>query len=129
VRYTIQDDAKICLLKGQGLSWLAIAQQLPGRSPGAIAVRYYTRLKTSPARGARQLCDDSQTPLVMDDPGGEEWEVEEICDDRELDDGGLEFLVKWRGGDETWEPSENVAETEALDKYERLRGPVGLGIV
>jgi hypothetical protein len=53
--------------------------------------------------------------VVDDDAGEEEWEVEEICD-RELDDGGLKLLG--------WEPYENVAETEALDEYERLHGPV-----
>jgi hypothetical protein len=26
----------------------------------------------------------------------------EICD-RELDDGGLKLLVRWKGGEETWE--------------------------
>lgn len=55
---------------------------------------------------------------MVDDAGEEEWKVEEICHDRKQDGGGLEFLVKWKSGDETWEPYENVAETEALDKYE-----------
>jgi hypothetical protein len=36
----------------------------------------------------------------------------------------LEFLVKWKRGDETWDPFQNVAETEALGKYERLHGTV-----
>jgi hypothetical protein len=69
-------------------------------------VRYYTKLK-----------------------GEEEWEVEEICGDRTRDDGDLELLVRWKGGEETWEPYENVAETEALDKYERLHGPVTVDTV
>ena len=56
----------------------------------------------------------------------EEWEVGEIYDHRKLEDVGVEFLVKWKGGDETWEPYENVAETEVLDKYKRLHRPVGL---
>ena len=62
--------------------------------------------------------------MVGDDGREEEFPVEEICGDRGLDDGGLELLVKWKGGEETWEPYENVAETEALDEYERLYGPV-----
>ncbi|KAL2144069.1 hypothetical protein VTI28DRAFT_9680 [Corynascus sepedonium] len=37
-------------------------------------------------------------------------------------DGGWELLVKWKDGEETWEPSENVAETEALDEYETFMG-------
>ena len=40
-----------------------------------------------------------------------------------------ELLVKWKGGEETWEPYENMAETEALDEYERLHGQVGVNIV
>lgn len=37
--YTLADDAMILQLKGQGLSWSAIAKQFPGRSAGAIQVR------------------------------------------------------------------------------------------
>lgn len=71
---------------------------------------------------------------MADDAGGEEeWEVEEISDDRKLGDGSLELLVKWKGGEETWEetwePYENVAETEAFDRYERLHGPVTVDTV
>ncbi len=100
-RYTPADDAKILELKGQGLSWSAIAEEFPGRSAGAIQVRYQTKLKTT-----------------------EEWEVEEICGKNRRDDGGWELHVKWKGGEETWEPYDYVAETEALDEYERLYGPV-----
>jgi hypothetical protein len=83
------------------------------------------RTADHPSRsGAPQLFDCPRTPSVVDDAGEEEWEVEEICDDRELDDDSVELLVKWQGGEETWEPYENVAETEALDKYERLHGLV-----
>lgn len=64
---------------------------------------------------------------MVDDAGEEEWEVEEICNYRKPEGGGLEFVVKWKGGEETWEPFEHVAETEALDRYERLYGPVALG--
>jgi len=100
-RYTSADDAMILQLKGQGLSWSAIAEQFPGRSAGAIQVRYQTKLKTA-----------------------EEWEVEEICGHRRRNDGDLELLVRWGGGEETWEPYENMAETKALDEYERLHGRV-----
>jgi broad specificity phosphatase PhoE len=100
-RYTPADDAKILRLKGRGLSWIEIAEQFTGRSAGAIEVRYYTKLKRE-----------------------EEWEVEAICRHRTRDDGDLEVLVRWTGGEETWEPYENMAETEALDVYERLHGPV-----
>ncbi|KAL2173189.1 uncharacterized protein P884DRAFT_212790, partial [Thermothelomyces heterothallicus CBS 202.75] len=75
--------------------------------------------------------DLSREPSAEVDGFGEEeeWEVEEICSDRELDDSRLELLVKWKGGEETWEPYENVAEIEALDRYERLHGPISVNIV
>lgn len=53
--------------------------------------------------------------------------MEEIRDDRKLADGGVEVLVKWKGGEETWEPYGNVAEVKALDEYERLYGRVWPG--
>ncbi|KAK4113097.1 hypothetical protein N656DRAFT_642599 [Canariomyces notabilis] len=70
-RYTSADDAVILQLKGQGLSWSAIARQFPGRSAGAIQVRYQTKLKTT-----------------------EEWEVKKICGKNRRDDGGWELLVR-----------------------------------
>lgn len=67
--------------------------------------------------------------MAGDDGGEEQWEVEEICGDRRLDDGGLEMLMKWRGREKTWELYENMAETVALDECERLHGPVTVNIV
>jgi hypothetical protein len=58
-----------------------------------------------------------------------EWEVEEICGHRRGDDGDLQLLVRWRGGEEIWEPYENMAETQALDEYERLHRRVTVDIV
>ena len=107
VRYTPADDAKILRLKGQGLSWSAIAKEFPGRSAGAIQVRYQTKLK----------------------PSEEWWEVEGICRKNRRHDGSWEVLVKWKGGEETWEPYENVKETEALDEYERLHGTLTIDTV
>ncbi len=126
------DDAKIRQLKEQGLLWIAIAKHFLGRSAGAIEVRYHTKLKTAdPSRGSRQWSNHSRalSPVVGHDGGEEEWEVEEICGVRRLEDGGLELLVKWKSGEETWEPYENVAETEALDEYERLYGWVTVDTV
>jgi hypothetical protein len=56
-------------------------------------------------------------------------EVEEICRKHRRQDGSWELLVRWKGGEESWEPYENVAETKALDEYERLRGPVTVDTV
>ncbi len=55
--------------------------------------------------------------------------MEEICGYRGPDDGGPKLLVRWEGGEETWEPYKNVGETEALDEYERLHGRIGADIV
>jgi hypothetical protein len=65
-------------------------------------VRYYAKLKTA------------------------EWEAGEICRHRRRDDGGLELLVRLGNGEE---PYENMAETKALDEYERLHGRVIVDIV
>lgn len=59
------------------------------RYPGAIDVK----LKTKLSRRGQQLCDSSRTSSVVDDTGEaeEEWEVEEICQDRRLAGGGLKI--------------------------------------
>ncbi|KAK0740102.1 hypothetical protein B0T18DRAFT_417204 [Schizothecium vesticola] len=48
-------------MKEKRLSWRAIAQQFPSRSPGAVEVWYYTELKTHPfCRAPQQLwCPDA----------------------------------------------------------------------
>ncbi|KAG7285847.1 hypothetical protein NEMBOFW57_008141 [Staphylotrichum longicolle] len=68
----------------------------------------------------RRVADVRNEELAGDDGGEEEFPVEEICGDRKLDDGGLELLVRWKSGEETWEPYENVAETKALAPWELL---------
>jgi hypothetical protein len=52
-RDTPEDDVKLRQLRKKELSWLAIAAQFLGRSPGAIEVRYHTKLKTDPIAGLR----------------------------------------------------------------------------
>jgi hypothetical protein len=52
--------------------------------------------------------------LLSSKPPREWWEVEEICRKNRRHDGSWELLVRWMGGEETWEPCENVAETERL---------------
>jgi hypothetical protein len=92
------------LLKGQGLSWLTITQQFPGRTSEAVAARYHAKLKS---HGAPQLCGEPQIPSVVDDPGEGEREGEKICSHREPEDNSQEFLAKWKGGEE------NVANTRS----------------
>lgn len=80
----------------------------------------------------RKTADSSRSgfsPAVGEDSGEEEWEVEGILSHGGLDDGGLELLVRWKGGEETWDPYENVEEAEALDEYERLHGMLTIDTV
>ncbi len=67
-RYTPEDDSLILQLKEKGLSSVEIAERSPGRTPGAIEVRYHTWLKAANTsrRRARQPRDHSQPPSVDD---------------------------------------------------------------
>jgi len=124
----LADDAEIRRLKEQGLTWIEISKHFLGRTIGAIVVRYHTKLKSADSSQprSRQSRDQSWALSVVVGDDEDEWEVEEICGKRTLDGGGLELLVKWKGGEEIWEPYENVAETEALEEYERLHGRVSV---
>ncbi|KXN81834.1 hypothetical protein AN958_03630, partial [Leucoagaricus sp. SymC.cos] len=51
-----------------------------------------------------------------------EWFVDEIIGHRHLDDGQLEFEVRWSLGDTTWEPAGNCTDLSALDRYLELHG-------
>lgn len=47
--------------------------------------------------------------------------VEKILDRRQLDNGQVEYLIKWFGYDRvdaTWEPEENVFCKDLIDQYE-----------
>ena len=61
----------------------------------------------------------------------EEHEVERIVKERRRS-GRVEYLVKWKAGDSTWEPSENLEGTEAIDAYmssssSKAKSPPGRG--
>ncbi|KAK4243538.1 hypothetical protein C7999DRAFT_44666 [Corynascus novoguineensis] len=119
-RYTGDDDAEILQLKEKGMSWVEIAKHFPGRSKTANTSR----------RGVRQPHDHSQTPLVVDGHSSEEeWVLRRFFCPKKPADGGVELLVKWKGGEETWEPYENMAETEALGEYKRLSGTLTVDTV
>ena len=54
----------------------------------------------------------------------EEYEVEKVLDKRTKKGGKVEYLVKWRGfedsDDNTWEPHENLEGAEAeIKKFEQ----------
>ena len=58
----------------------------------------------------------------------QEWLIEEILAHK-WTNNDLEFHVKWRAGDVTWELWSSCKELEALDNYLELRGakaPQGL---
>jgi hypothetical protein len=56
---------------------------------------------------------------TVDEPSGEEWEIERIVDERTRG-RGKQYLVRWKGwGDEDmrWLPCRELEETEALDRW------------
>lgn len=98
--------------------------------PGSIHPRFHVdllrRARQDPAPGQR--VDDAQPPSIRDENGVEEWEVEEILCARWKNRGRGRFrevFVRWRGyADATWEPVEALRETEALEAFESVYGPV-----
>lgn len=56
----------------------------------------------------------------------EEEEVDHIVNYKITQQGTVQYLVKWRTGDSTWEPEENVRELAALDKFLMSRRDVPL---
>lgn len=76
-----------------------------------------------PYYGSPRSAATAPSPIEVD--GQEEWEIDCILDHRQQVKG-MKYLVKWKGypdTENTWEPRENVEETEALDRYEnQLRG-------
>lgn len=63
----------------------------------------------------------SQLKLVLDDfEATVTYEVKEILDHRESTEGGMEYLVSWKGygvKDQTWEPQDNFIERKCLHDY------------
>jgi hypothetical protein len=58
------------------------------------------------------------SPIVTDE-GEEEWEINEIIDERRRG-RGKQYLVRWKGHgteDERWLPGRELAECEALDRW------------
>jgi hypothetical protein len=75
-----------------------------------------------------QVLDNPQPPAVLVD-GADEWQVEEILDERQkklLGRGrrkGLEYDVKWQGSAKPiWELASALEDTTALDEYLERRG-------
>ena len=67
--------------------------------------------------GIDQSSDKPQS-LLEEEP---EYEVEDIQDEQINDSGDKEYLVKWMYYPEidcTWEPYDNLKDTQALDRWE-----------
>lgn len=98
--------------------------------PGNIHKRFHVELikRAGDDPFASQSRDDAQNPPVIDDLGEQEYEIETILRARTVRRGRGRYrqaLVKWRGWiDPTWEPVENLRETEALSKFEDVHGSI-----
>ena len=65
-----------------------------------------------------QTKDDYQPPAVISQEGEEEWEIERILKERKTKQG-RKLLVKWVGYSKpTWEPEQNLQDTEALIQFD-----------
>jgi hypothetical protein len=49
---------------------------------------------------------------VVRDGGEKEWEVDEILGHRRYQNDVIRFKVKWKAGDETWEPLKSLVDWE-----------------
>lgn len=72
---------------------------------------------------SREKVDERPSAIVTEDNGAEEFEVECIKDARTnpAKKGRKEWLVKWKGWpdhESTWEPRENLAGTDFIERYE-----------
>jgi len=85
------------------------------------------RIRWNPDQKRIEISRDvifDETPVlryapVVQEP--EEYVVDSIIGERSINDK-IEYLVKWAGYDDkdnTWEPYEHVADTEALDRWEQ----------
>jgi len=66
---------------------------------------------------------------VVDDLSEEEWRVEEICNNKELNNSVLEFFIRWKGRDGTKERFKNVTQIKALNKYKHFYSLVALNSI
>jgi hypothetical protein len=97
--------------------------------PPGIGGVFYSRLLRPTANDPlpSQVRDDSQPrPQLVDDE--EEWEIEEILDEKTVRYGRTciekrRFLVKWISyPSPTWEPYKSLEDTAALTRWEDKRG-------
>lgn len=107
---------------------LNVELNVPGNIHKRFHVELIKRAGTDPFPSQRR--DDARNPPVVDELGNHEFKVESILRARTVRRGrGLfrQALVKWISeADPSWEPVENLEDTAALDKFEKLYGPIAL---
>lgn len=105
---------------------LTVELNVPGNIHKRFHVELVKRAGTDPFPS--QIRDDAQNPPIIDELGTEEFPIEKIIRSRTVRRGRGQYrqaLVKWVSeADPTWEPIEFISETEALDKFEKLYGPI-----
>ncbi|KAI1007238.1 hypothetical protein K3495_g982 [Podosphaera aphanis] len=105
---------------------LIVELNVPGNIHKRFHVELVKRADTDPFPS--QYRDDARNPPIIDNLEEPEYEVESILRARTIRPGRGTFrqpLVKWVSeANPTWEPVESIQDTEALDTFENLYGPV-----
>ncbi|KAI0996920.1 hypothetical protein K3495_g11264 [Podosphaera aphanis] len=105
---------------------LTVELNVPGNIHKRFHVELIKRAGTDPLPS--QICDDTKNPPIINDLENTEYEVESIIRARTICRGRGSYrqaLVKWLGWIEpTWEPVENLKDTEALTEFEKRFGPI-----
>ena len=95
--------------------------------PGVYPVFHVDRLRLAPGNSLpSQEADDWQPPSIEVD-GEEEWEIDDIMSEKLRRQGRgriLLYEVQWKGyAATTWEPAENLIDTEALERWKDFTAP------
>jgi len=99
--------------------------------PRGIHNRFHSTLLRPAAEDPlpSQELDDADPPAMLNDDNDPVWDVDEILCARWKGQGRnriRQVLVKWTGYLEpTWEPLEELQDTEAMDKFKELYGDPG----
>lgn len=106
----------------QVISPLAYRITLPAgsRAHDVVSIQYLRPYKEDTTGRARARGPPEPQPLFYDSDGEPHWEVHSIRGERVLEDGSVEYLVRWRGfsrAHDSFQPLDIVGHTDALKQY------------